>query len=118
MTPMGFIAVLGFHHSLSKSTRKKNKMLNVEIDAEQARPENLDQRSGNKNGRDWSMTSQSIWVYEPNSRFPLKIQFVLQEGQTSYPAGKYQLDLDRGFAQGGYNSIMLDTRKLSLTPSK
>lgn len=93
-------------------------MLKVEIDNNQAKPENIEARSGTKNGRDWSMRSQSIWVYKPDQKFPVQINFVLPSDVDLYPAGLYTLDLDSAFDQGNFKSIMLDTRSLVLVPSK
>jgi hypothetical protein len=89
--------------------------LKVEVDTNQAI--NIDERSGNKNGRDWKIRTQSIWVYQPNIKFPIQINFLLQEDIPAYPAGEYYLDLDFAVEQGNFQSLNVNTRKLQLVPA-
>lgn len=89
--------------------------LRVEIDEKQAI--DIDERSGNKNGRDWSIRTQSIWMYQPGAKFPIQINFMLPEGVNSYPSGAYTLNLDLAVDQGNFKSLILDTRRLQLVPT-
>ncbi len=88
--------------------------LKIEIDDKQVG--SVDTRTGNKNGRDWSITIQSIWMYQPGSKFPVEISFVLPEDVNNYPAGEYTLDLDMAVEQGNFKSLVLNTRLLRLIP--
>ncbi len=89
--------------------------LKVEIDENQ--PKEINERSGNKNGRDWNIRTQGIWLYQPNSKFPIQIDFMLQEEIRAYSSGEYYLDLDTAVEQGSFKSIFLNTRKLQLVPA-
>lgn len=91
-------------------------MLKVEIDQQQS--QSVEVRSGNKNGRNWEMKSQPIWLYKPGQKHPIEINFVLPEGVNGYPAGLYSLDVETAIDQGNFKSLMLDTRKLTLQPTK
>ncbi len=89
--------------------------LKVEIDENQAK--DINERSGTKNGRDWKIRTQNIWVYQPGSKFPIQINFTLQEETPSYSAGDYYLDLDFAIEQGNFQALTLNTRKLALIPA-
>ena len=70
-----------------------------------------------KIGRDWNIRTQGIWLYQPNSKFPIQIDFMLQEEIRAYSSGEYYLDLDTAVEQGSFKSIFLNTRKLQLVPA-
>jgi len=91
--------------------------LKVIIDEQQGELSNVDARSGKTAaGRDWSMRSQKIWVYEQGAKFPLKVQLNLPDGVQVHPAGDYTLDLNKAFITGNFDAIELDTRKIQLVP--
>jgi len=95
-----------------------NNPLKVVVDEQQGNLDNVESRSGTSKGtgREWSMRSQFIWVYEQGAKFPMKVQFVLPESVPVYPAGNYYLDLNTAFTTGNFNSLNIDTRKLKLVP--
>lgn len=68
-------------------------------------------RSGNKNGRDWSMRTQEAWAHtvsrngQPNA-YPEKISITLEENQNAYEVGNYQL-MPASLWVGDYGSLRL-----------
>lgn len=70
-------------------------------------------RSGNKNGRDWSMRTQEAWAHtvERNgtpAAYPEKISITLNDGQEPYQVGNYQLEAQSLYV-GDYGSLRLGT---------
>lgn len=87
-------------------------MLKVEIDAQQV--QSVQTRRGNKNGRDWAMTSQPVWLFKPNQKFPMEIVLTLPDGVSHYDVGLYQLDVESALDQGNFKSLVIDSRALLL----
>ena len=60
--------------------------LKVEIDENQALPINIITRSGKsqRTGRDWKMTTQKMWVYQPKAKHPIEINMNLPDGHQGY----------------------------------
>lgn len=82
-------------------------MLKVSIEPAQALPSAIDTRSGNTNGRDWSIRSQHVWIFKPASLYPELYAITLPDDVPFYPAGDYLLDLDSMLMPNAYKSPSL-----------
>lgn len=68
-------------------------------------------RSGNKNGRDWSMRSQEAWAHTVNragnlNPYPEKLSITLEDDQAPYAPGIYQL-MPASLYVGDFGSLRL-----------
>jgi hypothetical protein len=58
---------------------------------------NIDERSGNKNGKDWLIREQGAWAFvldaEGNpSKYPVACSIMLEKGDMPYQPGFYTVD--------------------------
>lgn len=82
--------------------------------------EHTETRGGNKNGKDWEITTQCVWALfvDPAGvadRFPSKIDFMLEKGARPYKPGAYFLN-PSSFKRGDFNSLILSRPVLSPMP--
>ena len=80
--------------------------LKVSVDSEY-----VETRTGNKNGKDWSISTQSCWAHfvDPAGvaeKFPTKIQLTLDAGQKPYKTGQYFLN-PSSFFRGDFDRLSL-----------
>lgn len=66
-------------------------MIKIEI-----KDQTVETRSGNRNGRDWTMRSQTAWAHTHSrngnlNAYPERITITLEDGQAPYPVGNYQI---------------------------
>jgi hypothetical protein len=64
-------------------------------------------KSGNKNGKDWSITQQRVRVFSPGSEFPDSYNFVLPDGVMGYTPGEYIWDVSIQVERGSFDSVNL-----------
>lgn len=66
----------------------------------------VDERSGKskRTGNDYVMREQEAWVQMGDAPYPQKTKVMLDEGQSPYPVGKYQLH-ERSFSVGQYDRL-------------
>lgn len=79
----------------------------------------VEERKGNKNGKDWAIATQSVWAHfvDPTGvpeRFPTKIQLTLDNGQKPYRPGEYIIN-PSSFYRGDYDRLSI---RPSLVPVK
>jgi hypothetical protein len=89
-----------------------NPFLKVSVDSEY-----VETRSGNKNGKDWSMTSQEVWAHfvDPTGspqRFPSKIKITLEKDAKPYKPGDYFVN-PSSFYRGDFDKLEM---RLVLSP--
>ncbi len=77
--------------------------LNVKVEIHDA---TVDERRGKsqRTGNDYVMRSQEAWVQIGNAPYPQKIKLRLEDGQSAYAVGNYQLH-DRSFSVGKYGDL-------------
>jgi hypothetical protein len=75
----------------------------------------VNERSGNKNGRNWTMRTQEARLQSP--LLAGRIELTLRDGQQPYSPGEYDLDLEKSLEIGLYGTLMMG-RFLHLTPVK
>jgi len=68
-------------------------------------------RSGTKNGKDWSMDTQHAWAQLPSKPYPLEIQITLGKGQAPFPAGDYIVDASTAWVSK-FGDLHLDVSKM------
>jgi hypothetical protein len=73
------------------------------------------ERSGNKNGRNWTMRTQEARLQSP--MLAGRIELTLRDNQAPYVAGEYDLDLEKSLEIGNFGTLMMG-RFLHLTPAK
>jgi hypothetical protein len=73
------------------------------------------EKSGVKNGKDWSIREQEAILETPDRRQPVRLS--LTKGQAAHKPGVYSLDLLRNLNVSEFGSIQL-RRALELTPAK
>ena len=83
-----------------------NGYLKVSVDST-----HIETRGGNKNGKDWEISTQSVWAHLVDAtgvvdKFPSKIDFMLEKGARAYPVGEYILN-PSSFKRGDFNSLVL-----------
>lgn len=66
-------------------------MIKIEI-----KDQAVETRSGNRNGRDWTMRTQTAWAHTHSrngnlNAYPERITINLEDGQAPYPIGNYQI---------------------------
>ncbi|GAB6140868.1 hypothetical protein JCM14076_15970 [Methylosoma difficile] len=89
--------------------------LQVIIDHDQVK--NVRIREGQKNGRNWRVVSQNVWIKKPNQHFPEQYSIDIPSGADPYPAGNYTIDIESMVTPGQFKSLSLDTRGgVLLTP--
>lgn len=93
------------------------KMLKVSIEPSQALPSAIDTRTGNTNGRDWTMRNQHCWIFKPASLYPELYVITLPEDVPFYPAGDYLLDFESMITPNAYKSISLSRGGIVLKPA-
>lgn len=71
-------------------------------------------KSGEKNGKQWSITEQVGTIETPHMRNPCRIS--LGKGQQPYKPGRYQFDPLKALKVSDFGSIQL-ARDLQLTPA-
>lgn len=76
--------------------------------------EHVNERSGNKNGRNWSMRTQDARLM--GEYVAGRIELTLGDNQPAYAVGTYELDLERSIEIGNYGTPML-SRRLHLVPA-
>lgn len=79
-------------------------------------------RSGEKNGKPWSMSTQSCWAYfvDPSGvpdKFPSKIDITLEKDNKGYAIGEYVLS-SASFYRGDFNAPMMRVRLAPCTRQK
>lgn len=94
-----------------------NGALMVTVDSE-----HTETRNGNKNGKDWTITTQSVWAHlcDPTGvedKFPSKIDFMLEKDARPYKAGIYILN-PSSFKRGDFNSLILSRPTLRAVTGK
>jgi hypothetical protein len=72
-------------------------------------------KSGEKNGKPWTITEQDATIETPFMRMPCKIS--LNRDQAPYKAGTYEFDVARALKVSDFGSIQLG-RDLHLNPAK
>lgn len=70
------------------------------------------EKSGTKNGKDWSIREQEAILETPDRKQPVRIDLGKHD---AYPVGKYTLDLLKNLNVSQFGSIQLK-RNLELTP--
>jgi hypothetical protein len=68
-------------------------------------------RSGTKNGKDWSMDTQHAWVHLPSKPFPVEIQITLGRGQHAFAVGDYVVDASTAWVSK-FGDLRLDVSKM------
>lgn len=71
----------------------------------------VDERKGNKNGKDWAISTQAAWAHfvDPTGvpeRFPTKVALQLESGQKPYKSGEYILN-PSSFFRGDYDRLSI-----------
>lgn len=77
--------------------------------------EQVETKSGEKNGKPWEIREQSASMETVEMRGPVKL--ALRKGQPAYKAGKYLLDLVKHVRVSDFGSVQL-ARYFDLTPAK
>jgi hypothetical protein len=75
----------------------------------------VNERSGNKNGRNWTMRTQDGRLQSPY--LAGRIELTLNDNQPAYQPGEYELDLEKSLEIGSFGSLRVG-RQLHLTPVK
>lgn len=76
----------------------------------------VDERSGvSAKGKDYSIRSQKVWVFF-NSKYPKEMQLNLEDKQPAYRPGLYEFDLLPALEVGDFGRLVIDGRKLRLSP--
>lgn len=70
-------------------------------------------KSGEKNGKPWSLTEQAGTIETPFMRNPCRV--TLQRGQEPYKPGRYSFDPLRALKVSDFGSVQL-ARDLQLSP--
>lgn len=91
-------------------------MLKVSIEPAQAEISAIDTRTGNTNGRDWTMRNQHCWIFKPASLYPELYLITLPDNVPFYPAGDYLLDLDSMLVPNPYKGLSLSRGGIFLKP--
>lgn len=73
-------------------------------------PSSVRVRTGEKNGRQWRMVEQRIWIHKPGQPYPENFAITLPDGANPYQAGDYMLDFESMLARGRFDSIGLNDR--------
>jgi hypothetical protein len=75
-------------------------------------------KTGNKNGKDWSIVQQRVRVFQPGSQYPDSFMFVLPQGVAGYPSGEYIWDVSSQIERGSFDSVAFarGQRLVSATP--
>lgn len=77
----------------------------------------VDTRSGTKDGKDWEVSEQEVWVTLPNAPFPQKVTLRLKSSNDAYRPGDYLIDLADCLDVGRFGSLAIDDRKIQLKPA-
>ncbi len=75
-------------------------------------------REGSKNGRDWRMADQKIWVFL-DDEFPTEFQVNLPDGLVRIEEGTYKLTIEsfkRAIRRGNYDSFNINPADLLFFP--
>lgn len=69
----------------------------------------VERRTGEKNGKSWSMSTQCVWCYFVDQtgvpeKFPSKIKLTLEKDAAPYRPGEYILS-PSSFYRGDYDSL-------------
>ena len=66
----------------------------------------VDERKGKsqRTGNDYTIRTQEAWVQIGDAPYPQKTKITLEEGQTAYQPGNYELH-DRSFSIGKYEAF-------------
>jgi hypothetical protein len=62
-------------------------------------------KTGEKNGKSWSITQQKVRVFPAGSEYPDSFNFVLPEGVVGYPPGEYIWDVSSEVTRGSFDSV-------------
>lgn len=81
----------------------------VEIDSD-----NVRERQGTSNGRDWHIREQRGYFQAPDARYPKEITFTLEKEAPPYSPGRYAISPE-SFYISKYGQLQL-SRSLQLEP--
>lgn len=74
--------------------------------------ENIEKKSGTKNGKEWSIREQAAVLEAPDRKQPVRLAL---GNNDPHKAGTYHLDLNKNLNISQFGSIQLN-RNLELTP--
>lgn len=81
--------------------------------------QNVRVREGSKNGRDWRMADQKVWIFL-DDEFPTEFQITLPQDLQSIQAGEYKLTVQSfkaAMRRGNFDGLTISSQDLIFYPA-